>query len=106
MADSVYFRSDSIYSRLTNLASITQCLNQRSFGRTGDNQEINRTHITLERDADNIEDAILVIAHVQLTDRNFYNCTARNLATEHGRYEEETEGTYVRVKGKIWRFTW
>lgn len=66
----------------------------------GDNQEVNRTRIILEKDADGVEDAILIIEHVQMSDRNMYNCTARNQATEYGHdYEPAMEGTYVRVKG-------
>lgn len=66
----------------------------------GDN-EVNLTRVILEKDADNIKDAILVIEHVELSDRNFYNCTARNDATGHSaHYVEATDGSYVRVKGK------
>lgn len=66
---------------------------------TGDREDFNRTHVTLENDVDNIKDAILVIQHAELTDRNYYNCTARNIATGFKGFEEATDGTYVRVKG-------
>lgn len=68
----------------------------------GDNQEVNRSNIILAKDADGVEDAILIIEHVSMADRNFYNCTVRNRATEYGHgYEAGEEGTYVRVKGNL-----
>lgn len=73
----------------------------------GDKEEINRTRINLQNDADNVKDAILIIDHAELGDRKHYNCTVTNEATgfEHkkGKYVPETAGTFVRVKGKyIW----
>lgn len=68
---------------------------------TGDTDEFNKSHITLKKDSDNVEDAILVIEHAVLEDRNFYNCTARNKATELGKYEQAEDGSYVRVKGML-----
>lgn len=74
--------------------------------KTGSDPNFNRTHVTLKNDNDNVQDAILVIEHTELTDRNWYNCTARNRATGFEfkpghKYEEDKEGTYVRVKGKF-----
>lgn len=65
---------------------------------TGNKDDFNRTHVTLKNE-DDVEDAILIIEHAELTDRNYYNCTARNLATGFKGFEEDTDGTYVRVKG-------
>lgn len=68
----------------------------------GGNTTIDLSHVTFEKDADGVEDAILIIEHVELSDRNFYNCTAQNKATEYGHgYEKAEEGTYVRVKGNM-----
>lgn len=71
----------------------------------GEDDNFNRTHVTLKDDADNVKDAILVIEHAELTDRNWYNCTARNKATgltlKGEELKEDVEGTYVRVKGKL-----
>lgn len=74
----------------------------------GDDVNFNRTHVTLKDDSDNVKDAILVIEHTELTDRNWYNCTARNKATGFEykpgfRFEEDKDGAYVRVKGNIFR---
>lgn len=65
----------------------------------GDKDDFNRTRVLLKNE-DNVEDAILIIEHAELTDRNYYNCTARNLATGYKGFEEATDGSYVRVKGK------
>jgi len=72
----------------------------------GDDENFNRTHVTLKDDSDNVKDAILIIEHAELTDRNWYNCTARNDATGFEykpghKYEEDQDGSYVRVKGKL-----
>lgn len=55
----------------------------------------------MKPDADNIEDAILVIEHAELSDRNVYNCSAENLATKYNstRFPIAEDGAYVRVKG-------
>lgn len=68
---------------------------------TGDTDEFNKSHVTLKKDSDNVEDAILVIEHAVLSDRNFYNCTARNKATELGNFKQAEDGSYVRVKGML-----
>lgn len=60
------------------------------------------SRITLKDDEDHVKDAILIIEHAELTDRTWYNCTAKNEATEFGGYDEDKEATYVRVKGKFW----
>lgn len=65
----------------------------------GDTDEFNKSHVTLSKDSDNVEDAILTIEQAQLSDRNFYNCTARNKATELGKFEQAEDGAYVRVEG-------
>lgn len=67
----------------------------------GNNTNLNLSHITLKDDDDHVKDAILVIEHAELTDRTWYNCTAKNEATEYGNFEEDKEATYVRVKGKL-----
>ncbi|XP_055297725.1 basigin isoform X2 [Sitodiplosis mosellana] len=72
----------------------------------GNDANFNRSHVTLKDDEDNVKDAILIIKHAVLEDRNWYNCTARNQATGFQykpghQYTEDKEGTYVRVKGKL-----
>jgi len=67
----------------------------------GNNTSLNRSHITLKDDENNIKDAILIIEHAELTDRTWYNCTARNEATEFYKNKQSKEGVYVRVKGKL-----
>lgn len=73
--------------------------------KTGNDPNFNRSHVTLKDDEDNVKDAILIIEHAVLEDRNWYNCTARNQATGFEykpghKYQEDKEGTFVRVKGK------
>lgn len=71
------------------------------WGPAGGDEDFNRTHVTLERDAENIEDAILTIEHVELTDRNTYKCIASNEATDfNDNYKPAEDEAYVRVKGR------
>lgn len=65
----------------------------------GNNETLDLTRVTLKEDSDHIKDAILVIEHATLADRNMYNCTATNKATGHLDYEAAEQGSYVRVKG-------
>lgn len=67
----------------------------------GGTDAFNRSHVTLKPDEDNIEDAILVIEHAVLEDRESYNCTATNPATNFNStiYPPATDSSYVRVKG-------
>lgn len=65
---------------------------------TGNNTNLDRGRITLKDDDEHVKDAILVIDHFELTDQTWYNCTAKNEATEFGRYEEGRKTTYVQVK--------
>lgn len=67
---------------------------------SGNSTEFNRTHVTLSPDND-IKDAVLTIKNAELTDRNFYNCSATNLATQYsnGTFAVPEAGTFVRVKG-------
>jgi len=69
----------------------------------GDNETLNRSRILLREDEDHVKDAILVIEHAELSDRNSYNCSATNLATIYGNgtYPPAEEGAYVRVKEKL-----
>lgn len=67
----------------------------------GNNETLDRTRVTLKEDSDHVKDAILVIEHTVLEDRNMYNCTATNQATGHQKYEAAEQGSYVRVKGKL-----
>jgi len=67
----------------------------------GNNETLDLTRVTLKEDSDHIKDAILVIEHTNLLDRNMYNCTATNQATGHLDYDAAEQGSYVRVKGKL-----
>lgn len=67
----------------------------------GNNETLDRTRVILKEDSDHVKDAILIIEHTVLSDRNMYNCTAINQATGHKRYEAAEQGAYVRVKGNI-----
>lgn len=67
----------------------------------GNNTHINQSRITFKDDEEEVKNAILIIEHAELTDRTWYNCTVKNEATEFGGFEEDTEFTYVRVKGKL-----
>lgn len=81
-------------------------------GKIGGRDDFNRTHVTFKDDEDKVQDAILIIEHAELTDRNTYNCTATNRASGKeiknaqgvviGKYEESAQdGSFVRVKGGI-----
>lgn len=67
----------------------------------GGSDLVNRSHVILKPDDDNIQDAILIIESAVLEDRQFYNCTAENWATKFNPtlYPPAQEHTYVRVKG-------
>lgn len=69
----------------------------------GGTDAFNRSHVILKPDEDNIEDAILVIEHAVLEDRESYNCTATNPATNFNStiYPPATDSSYVRVKGML-----
>jgi preprotein translocase subunit SecG len=67
----------------------------------GNNESFDRTRVKLKKDADNVEDAILIIENTVLSDRNMYNCTATNQATGLKHYVPAEQGAYVRVKGKL-----
>lgn len=71
------------------------------FWFTGGTDDFNRSHVILKPDEDDIEDAILIIEHAELTDRESYNCTATNPATDFNStvFKPATDGAYVRVKG-------
>ncbi|XP_031628140.1 basigin [Contarinia nasturtii] len=72
--------------------------------------ELNLTHVTFKEDEENVKNAILIIEHAELEDRNNYTCTARNKAVGIKLKDaqgvtkiltEESEHTFVRVKGKL-----
>lgn len=68
---------------------------------TGNSSELDSSRVKLF-DYEKHKDAILVIEHAELSDRNYYNCTTRNEATGFTKgYEAIPEQTYVRVKGKL-----
>lgn len=67
----------------------------------GGNDTLDSTRVTLKEDSDHVKDAILIIEHSNLGDRNWYNCTATNQATGQLKYEAAASGSYVRVKGKL-----
>jgi len=69
----------------------------------GNNSTLNKTHVQLQDDEDNVKDAILIIEHAELSDRNTYSCTAHNNVTELGgdKYRPPTKQINVRVKGKL-----
>lgn len=71
---------------------------QFSIGVTG---EFNKSHVALSKDSDKVEDAILTIEHAQLSDRNLYHCSAKNKATESGKFKQAEDGAYIRVEGKF-----
>lgn len=68
---------------------------------TGNASELDLTRVKL-LDHEKHKDAILVIEKAELTDRNYYNCTATNRATDFTKgYEAIPEQTYIRVKGRL-----
>lgn len=65
----------------------------------GNSSELDSSRVKL-LDHDKQKDAILLIEHAELSDRNYYNCTAKNKATGFTKeYEAIPEQTYIRVKG-------
>lgn len=67
---------------------------------TGNSTELNSTRVKL-LDFEKQKDAILIIEHAELSDRNYYNCTAKNQASDLAQFEAVPQQTYVRVKGRI-----
>jgi len=71
--------------------------------KVGNSTQFNKTHVLFSPDSNNIENAILTIPHAEINDRNVYNCSATNLATQlsNGTYTSPEAGTFVRVRGKL-----
>lgn len=66
----------------------------------GGKEDFNRSHVVLSDDVNHVKNAVLTIEHVNITDSNVYNCTARNEATDFKNYVEAKMGTTVTVTSK------
>lgn len=57
--------------------------------------DFDRIRVDLRKDSKNTKDAILVIENATASDQNYYECTARNMATG-------LNVNYMRVKRRIY----
>ncbi|KAL9923053.1 uncharacterized protein LOC119634165 isoform X3 [Glossina fuscipes] len=55
----------------------------------------------LKPNDDKIENAVLSMENVSLNDRGEFKCIARNAATEYANFQEASDVSFVRVKGKL-----
>lgn len=76
------------------------CPNNRSLStQLGGKEDFERNRVVLSSDSNLVKNAILTIAHVDITDTNVYTCTVRNEASNIGKYSEAKTQTSVAVKG-------
>lgn len=66
----------------------------------GGKEDFNRSHVVLSDDVNHVKNAVLTIEHVNTTDSNVYDCTARNEATGSKNYVVAKTGTNVTVTSK------